>query len=154
MAALVLCAVGDILLLSSRHFEIGLLTFLAGHLAFAIAFAQVQPIREWHPLILVPLIAAGLAVMIWLWPHLGRRRIPVMAYIGAISFMLWGACSVSWAHLMPWWTTFGALLFGISDIMVARNRFVQPSFFNRALGLPMYYCGQILLALSLSINHL
>ncbi len=153
MTALVLCSIGDVLLISKRTFDVGLLTFLAGHLAFAVAFAFVLPIGGWPLIILTPLSAIGLAIVIWLWPHLGQRKIPVLAYIVGISVMVWGAFSVSLAHQLPWWTTFGALLFMISDIFVARNRFIHPSFVNRALGLPLYYCGQILLALSLSITH-
>ncbi|HDP24776.1 MAG TPA: lysoplasmalogenase, partial [Deltaproteobacteria bacterium] len=39
--------------------------------------------------------------------------------------------------------------FYISDIFVARNRFVKQEFINRALGLPLYYLGQFLIAFSL-----
>jgi hypothetical protein len=40
----------------------------------------------------------------------------------------------------------GAFSFYLSDIFVARQRFVTPSFFNRLAGLPLYYLGQFLLA--------
>jgi uncharacterized membrane protein YhhN len=43
----------------------------------------------------------------------------------------------------------GALLFYVSDLAVARNRFVAPGFANRAWGLPAYYAGQMLLASTL-----
>jgi len=42
----------------------------------------------------------------------------------------------------------GALLFGASDLFVARERFIEPGFRNRLFGLPLYYAGQLLLALS------
>jgi hypothetical protein len=42
----------------------------------------------------------------------------------------------------------GALAFTASDVSVARDRFVREDFFNRAWGLPLYYCAQLLLALS------
>ncbi|MFW6361887.1 MAG: lysoplasmalogenase family protein, partial [Spirochaetota bacterium] len=40
-------------------------------------------------------------------------------------------------------------LFFTSDIFVARNKFVADGFINRLLGLPLYYGGQFLLALSI-----
>ena len=40
----------------------------------------------------------------------------------------------------------GAVLFYVSDLFVARERFVTPGFVNKALGLPLYYGGQLLLA--------
>jgi len=42
----------------------------------------------------------------------------------------------------------GALLFLLSDLAVARDRFVAPVFINRVWGLPMYFCGQLLFAFS------
>ena len=47
-----------------------------------------------------------------------------------------------------WRIALGATAFFLSDIAVARNRFVAPGFTNRAWGLPLYYVGQVLLALS------
>jgi uncharacterized membrane protein YhhN len=43
----------------------------------------------------------------------------------------------------------GALFFYISDLCVARHRFVQPAFENRLVGLSFYYAGQFMLALSI-----
>jgi hypothetical protein len=36
----------------------------------------------------------------------------------------------------------------VSDLFVARDRFVQPGFVNRLLGLPLYYAAQAMLAIS------
>jgi hypothetical protein len=38
--------------------------------------------------------------------------------------------------------------FYLSDLFVARQRFVAPAFANRLYGLPLYYLGQFLLAFS------
>ena len=43
----------------------------------------------------------------------------------------------------------GALLFYLSDLAVARDRFVVRRFASRAWGLPAYYLAQVLLALTL-----
>ncbi len=79
-------------------------------------------------------------------------KIPVIAYIIVISLMLWGAVSVLFT---PGLTVAGktmafsgALLFYVSDIFVARHRFVANSYSNLAIGLPIYYSGQFLLAFS------
>jgi hypothetical protein len=43
----------------------------------------------------------------------------------------------------------GAGLFYVSDLAVARDRFIAPGFANAAWGLPLYYGGQLVLALTL-----
>ena len=42
----------------------------------------------------------------------------------------------------------GATSFYLSDICVARQQFVKDTYLNRAVGLPLYYLGQFLLAFS------
>ena len=96
-------------------------------------------------IVLVVLIGA----LTWLWPHLGRRRAPVAAYIVAITAMVWGGVSATVAGALPWMAAAGAVLFYLSDFAVARQRFVHPSFVNRVLGLPTYYAGQVFLALTI-----
>ena len=149
VGGLVLCAAGDLCLLSDRTFDLGLISFLLGHLAYVAGFHAALPIADWPFAALVPLVLAGGGALAWLWPHLGRRRIPVVAYIVAITAMVWGGGSVSWTGALPWTAAVGAFLFYLSDLAVARHRFVHPSFVNRALGLPLYYVGQLLLALTI-----
>ena len=149
IAGLVLCAAGDLCLLSDRTFDLGLISFLLGHLAYVAAFHVALPLANWPIEVLAPLVLAGGGALAWLWSHLGRRRIPVVAYIVAITAMVWGGGSVSWAGALPWTAAAGAILFYLSDLAVARHRFVHPSFVNRALGLPLYYLGQLLLALTI-----
>ena len=149
VGGLVLCAIGDLCLLSDRTFDLGLVSFLLGHLAYAAGFHAALPIADWPLVILAPLALAGGGALAWLWPHLGRRRVPVVAYIVAITAMVWGGMSVSWAGALGWTAAAGAILFYLSDLAVARHRFVHPSFVNRALGLPLYYAGQLLLALTI-----
>ena len=42
----------------------------------------------------------------------------------------------------------GAIAFYLSDLFVARDRFLKNDFINRLVGLPLYYLGQFLLAFS------
>jgi YhhN family len=76
-------------------------------------------------------------------PHLAELRAPVVVYAAANSDMVLLAFGVAspLARL-------GAALFYASDLDVARDRFVQPCVANRVVGLPLYYAGQVLLALS------
>ncbi len=149
LIGLAACAGGDMLLAIDRTFDAGLAAFLAGHLCYLAAFVIAAPMIGWPLLPIAPLAAAALGVGAWLWPRLGRRRIPVALYIVAITAMVWGAMSSSLAHALPWRVAAGALLFYLSDLAVARHRFVKAEFANRALGLPAYYAGQLLIALSI-----
>ena len=147
VSGLVLGLVGDIALLGDgkRAFLAGLGAFWLGHVAYVVGIAQVVAPSEWaQPLALVP-VAAGLAALAWLWPHLGSLRGPVIAYVGAIVAMTAGALAV-WEPRL----TIGAALFFVSDLSVARDQFVARGFVNHAWGLPAYYAGQLLIAWSLA----
>ncbi len=142
LVALCLSAVGDALLLSAAERWVlgGVGAFRLAHVAYAGAF--VPGSRVW-PAAVALAIAAGAAVMAWLWRRLGTMRIPVLAYTAVISAML--VLGVGSANpLVPW----GALLFYLSDLTVARDRFVRRELVNRVVGLPLYYAAQVVLALS------
>jgi uncharacterized membrane protein YhhN len=64
-----------------------------------------------------------------------------------IGVMATLACGVTAAG-GPWTVAAGALAFTASDISVARDRFVQHEFLNRAWGLPLYYAAQLLIAVT------
>ncbi len=156
---LVLGLVGDVCLAlpSPAAFRAGLLAFLLGHLAYVWAFSRLVRPAHWINPGLVLLAVVGLAVFWWLRPHLGRLKGPVAAYIVVISLMLAAAWSV-WlgSALRPGLTAvilLGALVFYLSDLCVARDRFVKKEFLNRLLGLPLYYLGQFLLAWSVGLGR-
>jgi uncharacterized membrane protein YhhN len=125
------------------------MSFLTGHVAYIAACTTASPIVDWSLLPLIPLAAAGLATARWLWPHLGLRRMSVSAYVVVISVMVWGAIAAVAAGSLPGRFAVGAVFFYLSDLAVARHRFVRSEFINRVLGLPAYYAGQILIALSI-----
>ena len=145
LAALILSAVGDVLLLEEAGFLAGLASFLLAHVAFAGAFL-VRGISAPALGAAVPLGVFAWLVVRWLWPHLsGRMRGPVAAYAVAISAM--GVLAVATAVAdWDWRLPAGGGLFILSDVAVARQAFVQPAFANRLWGLPLYYGGQLLLA--------
>lgn len=144
LAGLVLSVAGDVALLSARRpaFLAGLVAFLLAHVAYAAAFAALGAPAPWAAL---PVLAALPVVLRWLWPHLGPMRLPVLAYCLVISVMLWLALGVPRAEVR-----LGAALFYASDLLVARDRFVRHGFANRLVGLPLYYAGQLLLALAVA----
>lgn len=140
LAGLLLSVIGDGLLLSSRRtpFLAGLAVFLLAHVAYAIAFAGPS-----RPSLAVALAVGGAsaAALAWLWPWAGGMRVPVAAYCAVIAVMVWLALGVPRPEVRA-----GALLFWLSDLLVARQRFVRPAFANRLVGLPLYYAGQLLIA--------
>jgi uncharacterized membrane protein YhhN len=148
LLALLLCLFGDVLLMFRLAFEAGLVSFLFGHVAYILSFSALLPFRSWSPGWAMPVLLASLVVARWLWPHLGRLRYAVLAYIAVITVMVWGAVAVTTAGRGPWFLAAGAVLFYLSDLAVARDRFVARRFASRAWGLPAYYLGQLLLALT------
>ena len=150
MLALALSWVGDLCLLSASKtpFLVGIGAFLFAHIAFAVAFSR-QPSATETLWVTLPLLALlGAFVLRWLWPHLrGFFRGAVVAYVAAIVAMaaLAIGASLGGSH---WTLAVGALMFAVSDVSVARDRFVREAIVNRVWGLPLYYGAQVLLAWS------
>jgi len=149
LAGLVLCWLGDALLLplgQSIWFQLGIGSFLLGHVAYAVAFARLGP----DPLALmvggVTLGALAIVVLRWLRPHVPADfRVAVVAYVAVISTMVVMAVAAVSAGA-PIAMAVGAVGFALSDLSVARDRFVAPGFVNGAWGLPLYFASQLVLA--------
>jgi len=145
--ALVWSFIGDVLLIfkgSRLAFMFGIGSFLMGHLGFAMVF-RIRGIDATAFMI----ACAGFAIVawvIWRWlsPHVrGAMRIAVGAYIAVITLMV--ACAVGSIVAVPAVLPLAAaMLFWVSDLTVARQRFVVRSFWNRAIGLPLYFAAQFL----------
>jgi uncharacterized membrane protein YhhN len=158
LAGLICCLAGDVCLIfffSRPLFLAGLVSFLAGHVLYAIAFFWKAPpgVSTW--IVAVCLAAVSGAVFAWLRPHLGKMRIPVIAYLVIITAMAVGAASLlkdEQAGAPGRSLAFaGAVLFYVSDIFVARHRFVAKAYVNRLVGLPLYYAAQFLIAFSIRL---
>ena len=152
VAGLVLGMAGDVLLIDRRTFRLGLLTFLAGHAAYVVAFDRAQSWSSWSPIVLLPMVVTAVFVARWLWSFASSMRGAVLAYIVVISLMAWGGIALSFSGSLPVIAGIGATLFFLSDLAVARQRFVKAAFLNRAIGLPAYYAGQMLLALTIGLG--
>jgi uncharacterized membrane protein YhhN len=155
LIGMIFCLGGDIFLAlpGKNMFLFGLVSFLLGHVFYAAAFFYTAGFNRWAGIGLAISALAGAGVFLWLRPHLGSMKIPVISYILVISAMVVGAWSMVGAgELKPAGrlTAFaGALGFYASDIFVARQRFLKPDFVNRLIGLPLYYGGQFMLAFSI-----
>ncbi len=148
LLALALSAAGDVLLMFPGAFKAGLLAFLLGHVAYVAAFHTLWPASSWPFALAAPVAVSSALAARWLLPHAGRLKAAVAAYIAVITVMVWGGMSVGIGPPARALAAIGAVLFYLSDLAVARNRFVHKALANRLWGLPAYYLGQCLLALS------
>ncbi len=151
-AGLVLSACGDVFLLGSTQqlFLLGLVSFLLAHLVYVAAFVSWGISFRWSLLAAVPIVIVSLGVSVWLTPYIsGDMLLPVRIYTLVITVMVIAALGARGAD-GPGLIPLGALLFYVSDLSVAAGRFIQPEFPNYVWGLPLYYAGQVILALSVA----
>ena len=157
LAGLIFCLMGDVFLAlpQEKMFTPGLGAFLTGHVFYIIAFNSLTGFNQWfswQPLVVVIISAA---VFIWLWPRLDHMRLPVFLYVVVITIMVAGAWAVyrfsGCALIGQVFILGGAVLFYLSDLFVAVDRFVKEGYLNRLIGLPLYYLGQFLLAFSVGL---
>lgn len=153
LAGLVLSAVGDVLLIPRERralFRLGMAAFGLAHVTYAAAFLlAVDPARAaGGPLFAAGAMALGFLSWRWLRPHLGGPDRPlVLTYIVLICTMLVTA-GLGASGTAPWFVGAGAVMFAVSDLGVARDRFVRRAPANSALITPLYFGAQVLFALS------
>ena len=154
LIGMLFCLAGDVFLAlpHPKMFLYGLVSFLLGHLFYVGAFFYTAGVNRWTGIgFAVSLLVSGI-VFLWLRTHLGEMRNAVICYIAVISLMAVGAWSMLGAtHLHPFGRMLafgGALAFYVSDVFVARQRFMKTEFVNRLIGLSLYYGGQFMLAFS------
>lgn len=146
---LVLSMIGDLCLLSraKRWFIAGLAAFLLAHVTYLVAFLLLG-VAPAGFLAILP----GLVVMVPVWRWMGPLSWPmdraVAAYMAVITLMV--VCALAAVLHTPsplrGLLLVAAVLFYLSDLCVARERFVQSHPINRTLGLPLYYGAQVLFA--------
>jgi uncharacterized membrane protein YhhN len=143
---------GDAFLIGSgqNYFLAGLVSFFLAHVAYGIAFAMYS----FNPLVtigaLVVMIPHTIAIYRWLSPHVDQELFaPVVAYMAVITLMV-ALAAATWGRPGAFFIVIGAVLFYISDLFVARGRFVESGMINGLIGLPVYYGAQLILAYSIS----
>ena len=133
IAALFFSWSGDILLMfqvtKAIFFLLGLSAFLIAHVCYIIFFHGVrvrENIRSNALLLLIVVIYYAVLITI-LSPHLGDMKLPVRIYGIVISFMFMLAMHMLFIKnkTAGRWMLMGALLFVISDSVLAINKFYQ-----------------------------
>lgn len=137
LGALIFSWIGDVVLmfqsLNPLFFIIGLIAFLIAHIIYIILFNKEkrQVLNKNSNFLRI----GSLSIMVYLivmlsllLPHLGAMRLPVIVYALTISTMLWTAIIgyTEWESPSNAWILRGAILFVLSDSILAFNKFYQP----------------------------
>lgn len=145
LLALVACWLGDYF--GSTWFIASVAAFAAAHLLLIGAFATIGLAWRRVAAASAPVVLAGVAAGWWLLPHVPADQRPlIVAYMLVISAMVacaWGVRPDCGSAVL----IAAAVLFYISDIFVARWRFVSPGPENAYLCYPLYYAACLLFAL-------
>lgn len=146
---------GDVLLLipQDRMFIPGLVAFLFTHIFYLIGFQdQLLNPTAWSFVVLFFILLNGIRLLRRIAGALrtrgqGHLVIPVIVYGLVISLMLFAAMSTifdrAWETAAAFFTSTGAFLFWLSDLMLAWNKFVIPIQSGRVPIILAYQLGQI-----------
>ena len=159
VSAIVFSFLGDVLLMvqytNELFFLLGLASFLAAHLSYIYAYRQhciendegksllgTQKVR-----FALPIVLATTGLISILYNHLGGLKIPVTAYALVLMWMTLQALFRfgKTNGLSFWGVLVGALLFMISDALIAINKFVSPLLLSDLLVMSTYIVGQYLI---------
>lgn len=147
ISGLLFSLLGDIALMppdNSMKFRIGLVLFLIAHIIYIAAFWILGRFSSVDLISGVVLIAVASAFYLLIRRNLGGMKIPVAIYIVIICVMVNRAVATGLPLVIA-----GAVLFFISDMVLASNRFFKKWKYER-ISLAFYYGGQLLFALSIS----
>jgi uncharacterized membrane protein YhhN len=147
--SLLFSTLGDVFLAvnEERLFVFGLGSFLIAHLLYITLF-----VRNWpKPLSATAgqkalagfLIIFSVAMFAWLWPSLGDLKLPVAIYLCAITGM---GAAAAFADFRAVWVMAGAMLFMLSDSMIAVSKFKSPIEYGHYLIWASYFVGQLFIA--------
>ena len=149
LGALLASLVGDVLLMQSdAYFIPGLVAFLVAHGFYIALFLQDSP-RFPSGRALLGTLGVGAAMLVWLWGGLTdpSLKIAVPVYVGVIALM--AAQAIGRATVLrdarAWGVAVGALVFMLSDALIAVNRFVLPLPLAPLWILSSYYLAQCLI---------
>ena len=157
LAGLFFSWIGDVALLvedtNPSFFIVGLLGFLIAHVNYIVVFNKSRTKRAegsiLKPVLIPVFVLFTIGFLFVLWPHLGDLRIPVIVY--ATVLMLMGVFAVS-RKVSPGFNLVlvGAVLFVISDSVLAINKFYAPFESARVTTMLTYTIAQLFIVLGLS----
>ncbi|HKP84458.1 MAG TPA: lysoplasmalogenase [Blastocatellia bacterium] len=148
--SLLFSALGDVFLgvNEERLFTFGLASFLIAHVLYIVLFVRSRQkpagASAGRKMLAALLIIYGATMFAWLWPSLGDLKLPVAAYLCAISVM---GVTAALAGFRAAWVVAGAILFIVSDSMIAVGKFKSPIVLGNYLIWATYYIGQLCIAL-------
>jgi len=152
VCGLVFSLAGDVFLMLRRdHFLAGLASFLVAHICYIVAFAGTSGTPDSF-VVLVALAAYGLLLLRRLWRNLGKYRVPVAIYAFVLLAMVAGAHAQlrQFGDARAWVALMGAVLFMISDSVLALDRFETRNKSRQMVVLSTYFVAQWLIAISAS----
>ena len=137
LGALIFSWIGDVVLmfqtLNSLYFILGLISFLIGHIIYMMLFnkekrSDMPQNSSFMRIGFIAIVAYLIVMLTILFPHLGGMRLPVTVYALTISAMLATAIIgySGWEPPANAWILSGAILFVMSDSILAFNKFYQP----------------------------
>jgi len=153
VGGLLASAVGDVCLVwPERFFTRGLASFLIAHCLYVGAFASGAAAGGMAWPWLAGILGTAAILLARLWPHLGRVRGAVLAYVAVIAVMAWTAARRAGAPATPVpsgvLALVGSLLFMTSDAILALDRFARRIPAAHAVVMITYYAAQTLIASS------
>jgi uncharacterized membrane protein YhhN len=151
LAGLCFSLLGDVaLMFPDRWFTAGLVAFLAAQVLYILAFKPL-PGHPVSPTTFLPFVLFGLLMFFLLAPKLGPMKVPVFVYIVAIVTMAGFAAAryVDRGGTRALLAFLGAVLFLVSDSVLAYDRFARKVPGARIIILGTYFPAQLLIALSI-----
>lgn len=155
MIALLCCWLGDVLLMKDGWFVHGLSAFLAGHIFYILAITGITGKILPRPLSGLLVLIYLIVLLLFLFPHLNEMKLPVLVYAIVISIFLLMCLNTFQRLPINIATLFsaGAILFVLSDSILAVNKFVMKIPFS-GIWVMTTYCGaQLLLFYASFLYH-
>lgn len=143
IAALVLSGTGDILLRLDGLFILGLGAFLLAQLTYTALFLTQFRWRVGRLPWASTILAYTLACTLFIIPHTGDLQLVTTVYMIAISLMALSAGFRDDSHFL--WVALGALIFMVSDTLIAIDKFVSPFAGSGVAIMTTYYMAQLLI---------
>jgi len=140
------------LIYPEKYFKKGLIAFLLGHICYIIAFI-VSSDTHFTLYLFFPITIIGFLYLRSIMPYSGKMKIPIIIYVIIIAIMGWAAMErLNSLHTVgSLIAVLGAVLFMISDGVLALNKFKKPFHSAELIILATYFSAQWLLAVSVIV---
>lgn len=151
LGALGFSLIGDMILELPQQlpFALGLGSFLIAHILYIRRFLIEPTQKLWWPLVPIGLYCGTL--FWYMIPKLGPLLVPVFVYVLVIATMLWSSSRYAHAY-KKYLPLLGAILFVLSDSLIAINKFITPFSQARYAIIITYWLAQYLIILPL-VSH-